>query len=346
MEDLTDEFSLGQDTPLEHISPSTFEIFGGIRVKEHKYEMSDQDINSFRKLISKLNEVYADYKMVHNMQLSNNAKSTYASSTDDIMKCFREVPEVFFKSDFSLLNPDTFYKAMGNILFLPPDATNGTSDPVAAKQLELQKQQQHIPLAYCLDLVELALLRQICIKSPALFRTMDDIKLLQLKVGRALDNIGYIRKHIRNIETKHVQRALEIPRLQHRNSNHYALRNILGSMKRVLDGRRTIALLLQAEDYLTAMDIILELILVYNEAKLGDVICMKAMGTELINYEIFVCDFMANKFVSMAIQWLHDDEPVQPVSGTAVASGPLQSSSSSRVYMNKLLVILIRVNRL
>lgn len=143
---------------------------------------------------------------------------------DELRVCYREVPELFFRSDFSLLSPEIFNQT----LLIKDTATTtsssngganadatvgghgshnptGAGGPSAGGELQRKRdlkssrtyssedvlemmQRQGLDgrsqdvLSYYLDLVEVALLRQIWLRSPAFFRALDDIKGLQLQV--------------------------------------------------------------------------------------------------------------------------------------------------------------------
>lgn len=142
---------------------------------------------------------------------------------DELRVCYREVPDLFFRSDFSLLSPEIFHQT----LFIKDtiSATNTSSGTTAVtshthghnhthattagvgggeivrkKDLKMSRtystedvlemmQRQGLDgrsqdvLSYYLDLVEVALLRQIWLRSPAFFRALDDIKGLQFQVN-------------------------------------------------------------------------------------------------------------------------------------------------------------------
>lgn len=118
---------------------------------------------------------------------------------DELRTCYREVPDLFFRADFSLLDPAIF-----NETLLIKDTNSEGSTSQKGKQptplhrggrtystedvLEVMQRQgldgrSHDVLSYYLDLVEVALLRQIWLRSPAFFRALDDIKGLQQQVG-------------------------------------------------------------------------------------------------------------------------------------------------------------------
>ena len=64
--------------------------------------------------------------------------------------------------------------------------TYSTEDVLEVMQRQGLDGRSHDVLSYYLDLVEVALLRQIWLRSPAFFRALDDIKGLQYQVSRVV----------------------------------------------------------------------------------------------------------------------------------------------------------------
>ena len=48
-----------------------------------------------------------------NSTTNTNAQAISLSSTNDLLACFREVPDSFFRPDFSLQQPEMFALALG-----------------------------------------------------------------------------------------------------------------------------------------------------------------------------------------------------------------------------------------
>ena len=115
---------------------------------------------------------------------------------DELRTCYNEVPDLFFRSDFSLLNPEIFNETLlikdtcgeGAKKKHTPLARSGrtysTEDVLEMMQRQGLDGRSHDILSYYLDLVEVALLRQIWLRSPAFFRALDDIKGLQFQVKK------------------------------------------------------------------------------------------------------------------------------------------------------------------
>lgn len=361
-EDLTDEFSYEQSYPLEHVSPF-FDEIKSIRIVDNKVQFSPKELKAHETSVNNLKAVYSEFIQIHRSatQHSKNYMLLHAdqrkqpapninTTTDDILKCYSEVPDLFFKTDFSLRNPDIFDRVLGGMLQPAKVNDEGTEnvdkeadDETSARN---ERKQEPLQLAYCLDLVEIALLKQICLKSPAFFRTIDDIRLLHEKVSEALKRTAVIQKYMKLTNANSVKLSLAIPAMQQKRTNCELLQVKLDSLRKVIDGRRTVLILLQSDDYLNALNVIVELLQLYETHQLHKIESVRSIEAELHKYQHFICDIMGNKFVSMAVQWT-DEEPSHSIESDKaeksdnVSSGDLES----REYMKQLLLMLIKVNR-
>lgn len=256
------------------------------------------------------------------------------SASEDIILCYRDVPDLFFKPDFSLRVPESFHAAL-----VPASH---------AKQDQLSRY---------LDLVEIALLRQIWIRSPAFFRALDDMKGLQAQVASAMTHIGQLRGQIQKLDEDLAQSALRIPQLHRRQCNEAALQSKLASMRKMLESRKVIQMLINMEDYAGALQVVAEAKKLY-AAELTGIVSMAKLGQQLAEYEDVIANIMTSKFVNLAIMW-DDDTEASPlllesladlrVSST-VSSSSSSSSSSAASDLNDQLVslmqALINVDRL
>ena len=132
----------------------------------------------------------------------------HKQAAEELRLCYREVPDLFFRPDFSLQSPEIFnqtlsIKQSGGAVAIAGASASAVADPGADLDSErtLDRKQRRPPvrgheqgergqrgqgdkkLSYYLDLVEVALLRQIWLRSPAFFRALDDIRALQTQVS-------------------------------------------------------------------------------------------------------------------------------------------------------------------
>ena len=152
---------------MEHISP-LFDTIKNIRIINSKVQLSKQDSKIYENSVNKLKSVYSEFIRIHrsatqvqnsknymllnsgseqnqskgnvkgqnsqkNQNIQNNPNmyvNTTTSSTDDILKCYSEVPDLFFKTDFSLRNAEIFDLVLGRMLMASnSDSTsNSTSN--------------------------------------------------------------------------------------------------------------------------------------------------------------------------------------------------------------------------
>lgn len=291
--------------------------------------------------IKRMQSIYKDYNRIHasSMALSNNNKQTTSKQSkfpqngatsvrasgggEDIFSCFREVPEVFLRQDFTLANVDIFNQTMGtpsNYRYQSrpiEDINNHTSGPTRRdrnktmdsppgeflkRMLSLIPQTQQDKLTKYLDQIELGLLRQIWVRSSAFFGVLDDVRALETLVMTVYRHISDVRKKLLSVGEQHSVTIMRIPRLYVRHKNESVLIDKLSSMQKVLSGKSAIQAMVEIEDYLGALEIIAEVRQLYHD-ELEGITCLKKIGSQLDDYDNFICEVMCNKFVSIAIQW-------------------------------------------
>jgi hypothetical protein len=89
----------------------------------------------------------------------------------------------------------------------------------------------HVLTSY-LDMVEVALLRQIITRSPSFFRALDDINCLHSYVSRAAIRVIHIRRQLRQTKDGEVAGDIRIPKLELRRKNEVTLNEKLQSIQR------------------------------------------------------------------------------------------------------------------
>ena len=136
LENLLDEFSMEQTMPLECVSApdvmlsssshssssSTHSMSAsshGALVSLAMYSSTSLDMEQLKELIVRMRRIYKEYNAIHtshsNSKGIQNTSSRFSSisgvipsSAEDVALCFKEVPDVFFRTDFTLQSLETF----------------------------------------------------------------------------------------------------------------------------------------------------------------------------------------------------------------------------------------------
>ena len=196
---------------------------------------------------------------------------------------------------------------------------------------------QEQELSKYLDLVEMALLKQIWIRSPAFFRALDDIKGLKVLVSQATNHLMDLRKRLQTVDEEVAVRAMRIPQIRQRQQNEVLLCDKLMYMQQVIQAKNDIQQLLESEDYLGALDVASLAKNIYNNQLLG-IVCMRKVGDQLEEYENLVCEVLCNRFISAAIHFESDDELLSMTSKEDTQQGDLS--------LEQILLVLLQANRL
>jgi hypothetical protein len=224
-EEFVDEFEIEQSIPLEFAQlPTTPEV-------------EDEGCGEYFLDPQCLYNKFRQRNSVNTQQL---AKISRVPANAEVAFCFASVPEMFFHPDFSIRNPDTFQLILRNEerqqeLQAVNDAINeeNHSSKVSSKSKRNQEDQT---LPNYLDLVEVALLRQIMTKSPAFFRALDDIYDLQSMVSRAATRVIHIRRHLREFNTSLTTGPMRLSKLEQRRVNESLVFEKARYMQRVRVG--------------------------------------------------------------------------------------------------------------
>lgn len=258
--------------------------------------------NELRTLATSLMTVYRESGFANLVRIARaaeaNSKSKVASGlVDDVVICYRDVPPMFFRPDFSLSNPEMFNQVLGPGTRQSHQKGSGGVRDGPSKQEVLSRY---------LDLVEVALLKQIWQKSTAFFRALDDIKGLQVLVAAASGKLVTLRSSLRKADDGIAMSAMRIPQLQRRRKNENSLCSLLLHIKQVLHGKKDAEELLAMEDYVGAMDVVTGTRRIYSE-HLTQIVALRHIGAHLDESADLICDIMCNKFVSLCVSWDVDD---------------------------------------
>jgi vacuolar protein sorting-associated protein 54 len=342
LENLMDEFTIEQNQPLDCISApdimtsssshssssSTHSMSAsshGALISLSLYTSSSLDMEQLRELIVRMRGIFKDYNSIHcshtnGKNISSNGSrlgistNLIPSSAEDVAACFKEVPDVYFRSDFSLQSPEIFVLTLGSRAQLLTgnwvqhgDSTEASvmkaNHPDKDKSIKFNsnsKQQEQ--LSRYLDLVEVALLKHIWSRSPAFFRALDDIKGLQAQVQQASSCLRTLRVKLQALDEETAVGAMRIPQMYTRQKNESCLSDKILSIQRVLQARTDIQCFLDLEDYLGALEEIGYAKKLFSEELVG-LSCVRIVGQQLDEYDELVCEIMCNRFVSLAVEW-------------------------------------------
>ena len=159
---------------------------------------------------------------------------TFSSASAEALAA---VPEVCFRADFSLADPETFD------VFSPPGAP-------AAGMVMVEK------LTHYLDQVELTLLGEVATRSEGFFEALQSYHALKREVGAGVAAIESLRGRLRALEANLVQKSLRLPRLVRQRKTLEAVETRVRLLHAVWRTQPTIQQLLGAGDFPGALELI------------------------------------------------------------------------------------------
>lgn len=221
LEEFMDEFEIEQSIPMDFVQQTQI------------VEPIDETCGNY----------FKDPQCLHNRfkqkNISNShnlAKISRVPNNTEVAFCFATVPELYFHPDFSIRNADTFQhiiKTEERTQELIATSNSQLSDDSTLKSSKSKKQNEDTTLTNYLDLVEVALLKQIMTKSPAFFRALDDIYDLQSMVSRAATRVIHIRRHLRESNNSIITGPMRLSKLEQRRRNELKIYEKAKYMQRV-----------------------------------------------------------------------------------------------------------------
>jgi hypothetical protein len=181
--------------------------------------------------------LYNKFRQRSSVQTQQLAKISRIPANTEVSFCFATVPELYFHPDFSIRNPETFQLILRNEerqqeIQNSNEALIGETSPSKSSSKSKRSQEDQTLTNY-LDLVEVALLRQIMTKSPAFFRALDDIYDLQSMVSRAATRVIHIRRHLRDFDHSLTTGPMRLTKLEQRRVNESLVFELAKYMQRV-----------------------------------------------------------------------------------------------------------------
>lgn len=246
----------------------------GAVIKKSKY-VRDISLNEFTKYISSTKDRLVQHQsltkksLLDEMSISSTSSSNCLllpqcvdctnvickNSTNDAIKKTRKalqsIPEIFVSSAFTIENPKVFHTIMSLDSSINKTTEISTVHSRLYTSLSLQEK-----LSHYLDMVEIALVKQISLQSEAFFKAMTSHELLHDDLEITLKKVQNILSQIRCIDRNVVKSLLKVTKSHRLRTNSWKLVEKLQMMATVRQTQPTIQLLLSTNEYAGALDLI------------------------------------------------------------------------------------------
>ena len=304
--------------------------------------------------MSYLQQSFHHYENIHaeNKQVQGNQGQRTLLAESHAATCFRDVPDIFFHTDFTMNQTWMFEQGATSSDNISNSSSSSSSSGSSSRGAKSAKSASsghgHMKkLNEYLDLVECALLQQIASRSGDIFSALDDIKGQQDQVASAIAKLETLHSHLRKVDEKVASSAVHIPLMHRRRNNQAQLLQKLSCMQRVLEGKGSVQALLEAGDYLGALDLLEGCKELYNQ-ELTAVTSMKRVGEQLDVFDNFVCEVISNRFVSQAIEWEEGGacEELSELEKLAAVAGESSVPDDTGLSLGQLMQALLLINKL
>eukprot|EP00466_Bigelowiella_natans_P016219 jgi/Bigna1/88410/estExt_fgenesh1_pg.C_310150 len=196
----------------------------------------------------------------------------------ELRHCLETVPDIYFKTDFSITDKQFF-----------------TSLSERKDKMVLQDN-----LSYYLDLVEVNLLKQICLKSSSVFAALQTIQRLHSDVAAACRQIKSIRENMKKLHDHLVLSVTNVLRSKRRKDNTKKLEEKLELVATVVAASPTVQILVSTADFANALNLISSTKRILQHDLKG-VACVKGILKKLNQQEILIEKLVTTDFTKFAL---------------------------------------------
>ncbi|XP_078492487.1 vacuolar protein sorting-associated protein 54 isoform X2 [Ciona intestinalis] len=189
------------------------------------------------------------------------------------------IPKIFLHKDFSMMIPTTFTSVLNS-----QDTTNSRKESSSSKLLQEK-------LSHYLDMVEVAIARQISVQSEAFFKAMSFHEKLHEYLNSTLVKTQQLLLKTQQIRSAIVTCSLRVVQLHRERTNSSNLLTKLHLMVTVHQTQPTIQLLLSTNEYAGSLDLIRTTQDVLHQ-ELNGIQCFRHLGCQLTEMERVIGQMM------------------------------------------------------
>eukprot|EP00036_Acanthoecidae_sp_10tr_P022219 CAMPEP_0206328156 /NCGR_PEP_ID=MMETSP0106_2-20121207/22530_1 /ASSEMBLY_ACC=CAM_ASM_000206 /TAXON_ID=81532 /ORGANISM="Acanthoeca-like sp., Strain 10tr" /LENGTH=370 /DNA_ID=CAMNT_0053760819 /DNA_START=1 /DNA_END=1110 /DNA_ORIENTATION=+ len=217
----------------------------------------------------------------------------------------KTVPEVFFRQDFDIGQPETFEQVL---------------DPSSLDAAKAGKMVNRF--AEYLDTVENELICTLSSRSDKFFAALTEQQVLHRQVVHALDDVRDVRAQLADAQREAADDDLRFLQLLAARDNAYTLYQRLGTLHTVGQTPATIQLLMTTGDFVEALDLI--------ATELSGLHCLKHFVSQLHGMEDVVHTMMRQEFVNSLL----DELGAVPGAVTTAGAAPLRVLADRHVSID------------
>ncbi|OQR89995.1 vacuolar protein sorting-associated protein [Thraustotheca clavata] len=283
--------------------------------------ISRRDFDGYMKMLGESSATYSkNHERPVREQLASANVPSIAAADEDVQKCFKEVPSLYFKSDYDFTDPQTFHQVLQGA------SIQDTQDKLSGY----------------LDRVEVSLLRQVSSRSDRFFEASNSQNEMKKRVTQACDQVKHLRATMDRLRNSMADKSLAILQLHRRQKRLAELQEIVLQIEEMKHTESSVEALVHGADYTGALDVIDTALKTIRQ--LAGIHCIRSLGEKLQTYRSFIGSQMSNRFISIvtATDWVFDSS--NSVSSNPVVTQSLQlKQQQTRDEMKQLMDALFRL---
>lgn len=252
--------------------------------------LADVSTRDFQSYLRQFGTNAAKYEENHvkpvSEQLSSSNVPSISVADEDVTKCLDVVPNLFFRPDFDLTDPNTLDEVMNM-----PNAAS------------LQEE-----LTTYLDRVEFTLLRQVSSRSDRFFEASADQEVMKQSIKAACDQVATLRKTMDRLRNLLADKTLDIVSLHRRQKRIKELHDLVTMVEEVKSAESAVEALVQCQDYTNALNLIESSQTMLREHLQG-IHGLSSLSEKFRGYRGFISTQISQRFISVITspEWTFQD---------------------------------------
>nr|CAB3267649.1 vacuolar protein sorting-associated protein 54 [Phallusia mammillata] len=194
------------------------------------------------------------------------------------------LPRIFLRSDFAMESPQIFGAVLNSTETPEPKNETSNNDKSYLKREVSSSKLLQEKLSHYLDMVEMAIVRQISLRSDAFFKAMSSHDQLHEYLTSTQNCVKNLLTKVKEVDRNIVQNSLQVVNLHHTLRNSEVLLERLHMVVTVHQTQPTIQLLLSTSEYAGSLDLIRTTQEVLHQ-ELAGLHCFRHLSSQLTEME-------------------------------------------------------------
>ena len=251
------------------------------------FEVSEADFREYRSRNDLALSRFDRAKQRRNSLESSGGSGRVWQQGQGLVESMRHVPQMYFREDFNLSDPETYRAVTGSPSAEMVDADKAWKDVVSQ-------------LSQYVDNIEINLLREIEARAAQFFEAMDVLQDLQKSISQACLSISLTRRGLNQHRRTTATAMTKMQRLQDEKRNLEAVLGLAGDLDTAHHASATLRMLLATSDFASILDVLGSLERALGASEVGNLRCFGGSEARIAQVKEDLVGNMEDQFTTLA----------------------------------------------